>query len=51
VLEWGESHLNLFDYRYLRHLHAINIANGGIGRELWNPCVFLAWAMAHSCKL
>lgn len=51
ALDWGESHLDLFDYRYLRRLHAINISEGGIGRELWNPFVFLAWAMAHSFKL
>jgi asparagine synthase (glutamine-hydrolysing) len=48
ALEWGESHVDLFDYRYLRRLHAINITTGGIGRELWNPVVFLAWAMARS---
>lgn len=46
VLEWGESNLDLFDYRYLRHLHTIS----GIGDELWNPFVFLAWAMARSMK-
>jgi asparagine synthase (glutamine-hydrolysing) len=51
VLEWAEAHLNLFDYRYLRRLHAINLTEGGIGRELWNPFVFLAWAMAHAYKL
>jgi asparagine synthase (glutamine-hydrolysing) len=51
ALDWGESNLALFDYRYLRRLHAINISKGGIGHALWNPFVFLAWAMAHSCKL
>jgi hypothetical protein len=35
----------------LRRLHAINISEGGIGRELWNPFVLLAWAMAHSVQL
>jgi asparagine synthase (glutamine-hydrolysing) len=50
ALDWGESNLALFDYRYLRRLHAINISEGGVGQELWNPFVFLAWAMAHSCK-
>lgn len=50
VLDWGESNLNFFDYCYLRRLHAINISKGGIDRELWNPFVFLAWAMAHSFK-
>jgi asparagine synthase (glutamine-hydrolysing) len=48
ALDWGASHFNLFDYRYLRRLHAINISEGGIGRELWNPFVLLAWAMARS---
>jgi asparagine synthase (glutamine-hydrolysing) len=51
ALDWGESNLALFDYCYLRRLHAINISEGGIGRELWNPFVLLAWAMAHSFKI
>jgi asparagine synthase (glutamine-hydrolysing) len=51
ALDWGESHIDLFNYRYLGRLHAINIAEGSIGRELWNPFVFLAWAMAHSVEL
>jgi asparagine synthase (glutamine-hydrolysing) len=51
VLDWGESHLGLFNYPYLRRLHAMNIATGDIGRELWNPFVLLAWAMARSFKL
>ena len=29
ALDWGESHVDLFDYRYLRRLHAINISAGG----------------------
>jgi asparagine synthase (glutamine-hydrolysing) len=48
ALEWGEAHLDMFDYRYLRRLHAINISQGDIGRELWNPFVLIAWAMARS---
>jgi len=48
ALEWGESHVDLFDYRYLRRLHQINLSRGGVDRELWNPVVFLAWAMARS---
>jgi asparagine synthase (glutamine-hydrolysing) len=48
ALDWGEAHVEFFDYRYLRRLHALNIAVGGIGRELWNPFVFLCWAMARS---
>ena len=51
ALDWGEASLDLFDYRYLRRLHAINVAKGGIGRELWNPFVFLAWAMARPFHL
>jgi asparagine synthase (glutamine-hydrolysing) len=51
ALDWGESHLNLFNYGYLRRLHAINISEGGIGRELWNPFVMLVWAMRHSVTL
>jgi len=47
ALLWGESHCDIFDYRYLRRLHAINMAEGGVGQELWNPFVFLAWSMAH----
>ena len=41
ALDWGEAHVDLFDYRYLRRLHAINISAGGMDRELWNPFVFL----------
>jgi hypothetical protein len=48
VLDWGESNLDLFDYKYLRRLHAINIAEGEIGRELWNPFVLIAWTMARA---
>jgi asparagine synthase (glutamine-hydrolysing) len=51
VLDWGESNLDLFDYHYLRRLHAINISKGQIWRELWNPLVFLAWAMGRSLKV
>lgn len=51
ALDWGESHVALFNYRYLRRLHAINLAGGGIDRDLWNPFVFLAWAMTHSVRL
>jgi len=51
ALEWGEANLDLFDYRYLRRLHSTNIATGGIDRELWNPFVFLSWAMRHAVSL
>ncbi|MGE4089466.1 MAG: asparagine synthase (glutamine-hydrolyzing) [Candidatus Binatia bacterium] len=50
VLDWGESHVDLFNYRYLRRLHAVNLAGGGIDRDLWNPFVFLAWAMTHTVR-
>jgi asparagine synthase (glutamine-hydrolysing) len=48
VLAWGEGNLDFFDYAYLRKLHKINLAEGGIDRDLWNPFVFLAWSMAHT---
>jgi asparagine synthase (glutamine-hydrolysing) len=51
ALDWGESNLPLFDYGYLRRLHAINMTEGGCGRELWNPFVFLAWTRVHSITL
>jgi asparagine synthase (glutamine-hydrolysing) len=51
VLDWGEASLPLFNYHYLRRLHAINLSEGGIERELWNPIVLLSWAMAHSVRL
>ena len=48
VLDWGEKNQEVFDYSYLHRLHKINIAEGGIDRELWNPVLFLAWAMGHA---
>jgi len=51
ALDWGEKNVNVFDYRYLRRLHKINLTEGGIDRELWNPIAFLLWAMAQPCKL
>ena len=51
ALEWGESKFELFDYAYLRRLHKINISEGGIAGELWNPFVLLAWAMTHPCRI
>jgi asparagine synthase (glutamine-hydrolysing) len=50
ALRWGESNFDVFDYRYLRRLHAINTAEGGIAAEIWNPFVLLAWAMARSYR-
>jgi hypothetical protein len=51
MFNWGESSFPLFDYRYLRRLQGICVSGGAIGRDLWNPFVFLAWAKAHSAKL
>jgi len=51
ALDWGEANLDLFHYPYLRRLHKMSISGGRIGRELWNPFVFLAWMMKRSCKL
>jgi asparagine synthase (glutamine-hydrolysing) len=51
VLDWGEGNFDFFNYHYLRRLHEINVAEGGIERELWNPFVFLGWAMFHSVRL
>ncbi len=50
ALDWGESHFDLFDYGYLRRLHQINLSEGGIGRELWNPFVLITWARAHTLE-
>ena len=47
VLDWGEVNLDLFNMRYLRKLHQRNLNGGEVGRELWDPFVFLAWAMAR----
>jgi asparagine synthase (glutamine-hydrolysing) len=51
VLEWGRGNVTLFNYDYLNRLHAINRAEGGIDRELWNPFVTLAWMMRHSLRV
>src|SRR5262249_29470449 len=51
MLDWGEVNFPLFDYRYLRRLHRISTSGGGIGRDLWNPFVLVAWVKAHSLKL
>jgi asparagine synthase (glutamine-hydrolysing) len=51
ALRWGEFNFRIFDYPYLRRLHAINMSEGGITGEIWNPFVLLAWAMARSFKL
>jgi asparagine synthase (glutamine-hydrolysing) len=51
ALDWGERNIDLFNYGFLRRLHAINTSEGGIGPELWKPFVVLAWAMARSVQL
>lgn len=51
ALYWGESNFALFNYRYLRDLHSINLSEGGVTSELWNPFSLLAWAMGHSVKI
>jgi asparagine synthase (glutamine-hydrolysing) len=50
ALDWGERKVELFDYRYLRRLHRINLSEREFDREIWNPFVFLAWSMARSAK-
>src|SRR5207247_6507283 len=37
ALDWGARNLPIFDYNYLRRLHRINVAESGVGPELWNP--------------
>ena len=51
VLDWGKKNFDLFHYGYLRRLQEINMSEGGIDRELWNPFVLLAWAMARSLTI
>jgi asparagine synthase (glutamine-hydrolysing) len=51
ALHWGEANTDLFNFKYLWSVHRMNMKTGGIGRELWNPFVYLAWAMAHKVKL
>ena len=33
ALDWGEQNFGLFDYGYLRRLHAINTSEGGVDRD------------------
>jgi len=51
ALDWGEANTDLFNFKYLRRVHQLNMKTGGIDRELWNPFVFLIWSMAHKVKL
>jgi asparagine synthase (glutamine-hydrolysing) len=50
ALDWGESNNSIFNYQYLRRLHKINMSEGGITGELWNPFVFLAWSMPRELR-
>jgi asparagine synthase (glutamine-hydrolysing) len=50
LLDWGRRNVDMFDYNYLWRLSAISSVEGGIGRELWNPIVVLAWMMKHSLR-
>lgn len=43
ALEWGEQHLSIFDYPYLRRLHRINRRDRAVGLELWNPVLLITW--------
>jgi asparagine synthase (glutamine-hydrolysing) len=47
ALGWGERHLAVFDYRYLRRLQRINVRERAVGLELWNPVMFITWAMSQ----
>lgn len=48
VLEWGEEHVDIFHYPYLRRLQRQNERDRQTGRYLWNPFVLLAWMMDRS---
>lgn len=50
ALDWGENNIDLFNMRYLWKLHQRNLDGADVGRELWDPFVFLAWAMARRVK-
>jgi asparagine synthase (glutamine-hydrolysing) len=43
LLDWGDAHMPIFNYPYLRRLNSINQKAFNIGRELWTPIVILAW--------
>ena len=51
VLEWGEEHVRVFNYSYLRRLQRENERNHQTGRYLWSPFVLLAWMMSRSVKI
>jgi asparagine synthase (glutamine-hydrolysing) len=45
ALAWGERHLPVFNYEYLRRVRCISRRESGVSGELWNPVVFLTWMM------
>ncbi len=47
ALSWGEQHLPVFDYRYLRRLQRINLSEQAVGLELWNPVMLITWVLAR----
>jgi asparagine synthase (glutamine-hydrolysing) len=47
ALTWGERHLPMFNYSYLRRLQRISVTEGVVSLELWNPMVLLTWAMSQ----
>jgi len=47
-LDWGERHLPIFNYPYLRRLSRLSAKEAGIGSELWNPVVLLTWTMSQA---
>jgi asparagine synthase (glutamine-hydrolysing) len=51
ALDWGAANFRIFNYDYLRYLHAINLKEKGVSGNLWNPFVLLAWAMPRSIKI
>jgi asparagine synthase (glutamine-hydrolysing) len=50
MLDWGKQNVDLFNYDYLSRLYAINLKEGGIDRELWNPIVVLCWMIKHGLR-
>ncbi len=48
ALDWGDQHLKIFNYSYLRGLQRLSQKECGVSNELWNPIVLLTWAMSQS---
>jgi asparagine synthase (glutamine-hydrolysing) len=51
ALDWGERHLRIFNYPYLRRLSRMSAKGCDIGSELWNPVVMITWAMSQAAPL